>query len=172
MLVACDGSTSVGTPSGWTVDLNVSEPDYSRFIWLHKASAGDTTATFTTSTSSLAIYFFEIEGTHALDQSATGGVANTEYIVLPSITPSAGALLFSVACTAISSVVWPVYSPSIGPWRQRINLAPNSSGGRALVGWIGSYAAAGGSVVLPPPMDIYWSQFASAGIAYATFSIL
>jgi len=173
MLVACDGSSTVTAPAGWTVDLNVQQNTYARFMLVHKATAGETSVTFTVgSASSFSILFFELAGSHALDQSSTGGVANTNNVVLPAITPTAGSVVFGMSCQVANS--GQTYNPvlnSMGNWTC-VAVTALTSGGRALFGHISTVAASNVSTKPPVISNPGGGLFASGGIAYATFSIL
>jgi hypothetical protein len=173
ILLACDGSASVGTPAGWTVDINQTEATYARFILVHKATAADTSATFTTSSSNMAGYFFEVTGSHALDQSSLGGVANRQTVVLPAITPTAGSVVFGVAGIVVVSGFAYNNPGTISPlWRPIAAAAPVSGGGRALVGNV-SVVSAANTATTPPAISMPdVSLFGGGGIAYASFSIL
>ena len=77
-------------PSGWTVDFNQAESSYARLTLFHKATASDTSAAISASAAfTIAVYFFEVSGSHALDQSSTSGQAIAYSVVLPGITPTA-----------------------------------------------------------------------------------
>jgi hypothetical protein len=180
IIVATDGSQTITLPTGWTADLNQLQLSFSRIILLHKTTASDTSATFTTSSgTSFAAYFFEVAGSRSLDQSSTGGVANTTTIKLPSITPTAGAAVFGFAAgtssngnafTAISAAT-SMQAPVAGPWKPITNIALSTSG-RFFSGLILQQASDGTAIA--PPLINYTSTvslFSSGGIAYATFSI-
>lgn len=172
MLVGCDGSASVGLPSGWTADINQTEATYARFILCHKASAGDTNATFTCTNSSFSIYFFEVSGSHALDQSSIGGMANTGVVPLPAITPTANSLVFGAVAVVCNGLYDAVLSPVINPaWRTCSVQSQVSGGGRGLGFNVGTGAAANVSTT-PPAASIPIDLYSGGGIAYATFSIL
>lgn len=176
ILLSCDGSSAVGAPPGWTVDLDVQQPTYARFLLAHKTSAGDADAVFTVSAaSSFAGYFFEVDGAHVLDKSSTGGTANASYIPLPSITPSSGAVVFGVVASAgsnpPSSFGELAFSHSISPFWRQLSVCSEAVGGRLMLGWISS-AGASGAAATPPPINTVWGLYAGAGIAYASFSIV
>lgn len=174
LLIACDGSSVVTIPAGWTQDINQQENTYARFILCHKASAGDTTATMTVaSASSFAVYFLELAGSHALDQNSAGGIANAPIVPVNAITPTAGSLVFAIAGIVPSSAVTTNGNTTISPaWRSLAVTSSVAVGARALIGWVGQYAALNTSTQ-PPPISLSGiSLFSGGGIAYATFSIL
>jgi hypothetical protein len=179
MIVSADGSASVGTPAGWTVDINQTAGTYARLLVLHKASAGDTTAVFTASSSSFSAYVFELSGSRTLDQSSAGASANISTITPPSITPTAGAAIFvAAALVSNGSTGFPFVEPiPLGNWTT-INVealadgagsAP--SGARSLAGM--AYQGVATNVSTSPPLLWYptFTLFGSGGVAYATFSI-
>lgn len=172
MFVATDGSASVGLPAGWTADINQTQATFSRVILMHKATASDTGATFTLTSSSIAIYFFELSGSHALDQSTAAGIANAGSLNFPAITPTANSVVFGIACLVTSTGGF-VYIPNpISPLWHPISLAAFAAGGRGLVGYVSNVAAA--HVSTAPP-SITWPGLTlttGGGIAYAVFSIL
>lgn len=175
ILVACDGSQTVTVPSGWTVDFNSQQSTYARLILIHKATAGDTSATFTVSSgSSFAAYFFEVSGSHTLDHFSTGGSANAAFVRLPAITPSMGTAVFGAACIVFGGTAAPIQcaSNALSPWKTLGVSAGASSGARVLVGNVFTQAATGVSVT--PPVLSFGNTplFSSGGIAYASFSIL
>lgn len=176
MLLSCDGSSTVTIPAGWTSDFNVQQNTYARLILCHKTSASDTSATFTVSTaSSFAVLFFELVGSRALDQSSTGGSANTSPLLLPSITPSVGAMVIgAVALVQNTSSYWgDALTASLNPLWQALNvMTPFNAGGRILCAHMRRQAAQGGSVTPPAASFPNFPFFASGGMAYATFSII
>lgn len=174
MIVATDGSSTVTAPSGWTVDINQTQSSYARLMVMHVASAGQTSATFTLSSSSATVQFFELGGSRSLDVQSSGGSANTTYTTLPSITPTAGSMVFGAGGTCVSSPVGVASQPSLFfPAVLWNNAQANSiqNGGR----WLNVdlyLAAASGSAITPPLLN--WSQtslYSGCGIAYASFSI-
>jgi hypothetical protein len=172
MIVATDGSASVTAPTGWTVDINQTQASFARLMVMHVASASQTTATFTLSSSSAAVYFMELSGTRTLDVSSLGGTANATWSALPSITPTSGAMVFGAggACAPNTSAISTVSIPMVGGW-SNVQVNATSGGGR----WLNVVSAAlpGAAVAVQPPA-LNWtqqSQFASCGIAYASFSI-
>jgi hypothetical protein len=172
MLISSDGSTTTTIPTGWTVDFNIQQATYARLILMHKTSASDTSAAFSTS-SPYSVLFFEVVGSHALDQSSTGGVANRSFVAMPSITPTTGSQVFCAAAFVnTASGLYPsVTLPVFSAW-QPFGAAFNGNGYRALAGYV-LPAPGTGSSVTPPMIDLSTiGLFASGGIAYATFSIL
>jgi hypothetical protein len=180
ILCGADGSSTVGFPAGWTTDLNVPASTYSRFVLVHKATAADTAATFTAgSASSFACYFFEVKGSHTLDQSSTGSVANTFHVAMPAITPTAGAAVFAfVAGTSnngntlsVATFATQIIFPLAGGWVP-ISYGDSQSGGRFFAGIVSQQPAAAAATT-PPVISIQTTTlFTSGGIAYATFSII
>lgn len=175
MLLAYDGNNTVTLPAGWTVDFNIVQIDV-RLVLLHKTSASDTTAVFSSSgTGGLSITFFEISGSHALDQSSTGTIAGTfpGSITMPAITPAAGAVVFAAAAIIVSSMTPPPQAlQSVNPnWRPLGGFAGNFNGSRVLIGHVSTVAAAAVSTK-PPTINSQAAAFGSGGTAYATFSIL
>jgi hypothetical protein len=180
MLVAGDGSSTVTAPTGWTVDLNVTQATYARFMLVHKATAGETSATFTVaSASSFAIYFFEVTGSHSLDQSSTGGISpagtvTNIAVVFPAITPTANSAVFGMATIVTTAGL--SYDTSTGDtiapnWGQ-LGFAAPATGGRGLFGKMSRVAATATSTQ-PPVLSFPSTQlFSGGGLAYATFSIL
>lgn len=173
-LVATDGSNSFTAPAGWTVDINQTEATYARFVLCHKASASDTSATFTSGSPTFAaVFFFECSGSHALDQSSSSGVANEAVVLLPAITPTAGSLVFGALCVVPSNAEPPTPSiSSFNPAWRSIALVSPLDGGRSLMFVVGTGPAQNVSTTPPPISFGGLVLFASGGIAYSTFSIL
>jgi hypothetical protein len=177
MLVAADGSQTVTLPSGWTVDFNITASTYARLILLQKTTASDTGATFSTSAATnYAVYFFELSGSHTLDQHSTGTSGNTNLTALPSITPSAGALVFGAECAVAASGPTVPYvaqftTTMVSGWTPFGDVIAGN-GARMLTGYVGQGAASAVSTT-PPNINIpQWTLFTSGGVAYATFSII
>jgi hypothetical protein len=173
LFVATDGSQAVTAPGGWTVDLNVQQNTYARLMVLHKTSASDTSATFTTSgATSFSGYFMEVTGSHHLDQSSTGGIANALPIIMPAITPSAGAAVFAFA-TLVPNVspTEIVVQPSINPLWRPMTATGTAPDNRVLIGHEYVSAAPNASMTPPPINSDGFQFFGGGGIAYATFSI-
>ncbi len=167
-----DGSQATTFPMGWTVDVNQAQATYARVFVIHKTSASDTSATFTTVSGALyACYFFEIIGSHTLDQSSSAGGGNADTVTFPAITPTANAVVFAVAGYAMNGTL--SASPSLNPAWRVITTGPLSSAGfRVLAGWA-SIVAATHTATLPPQLNLNDSGLLSgSGIAWATFSIL
>jgi hypothetical protein len=175
LIIATDGSQAITAPAGWTVDINQTQATYSRLMVLHKATASDTTATFTAgSTTSFSAYFFEMVGTHALDQSSLGGQANATYTAFPAITPSAGAIVFAVTSQVANSVSGSTFPPVItgSPyWHTFYSIGPSPQQ-RLLMGHITVTTVQNASIKPPILNNSSQALFPSGGIAYATFSIL
>lgn len=176
MIVAADGSQTITTPTGWTVDINQAQATFSRIMLLHKATASDTSATFTNvSGAAYAVYFFEVSGSHALDQSSVGGVANEFWVPMPAITPTANAVVFAMlASTQNGATILPVIDNTLSPnWKTLLSAAAQTAGGRFLCGFVSTVPATNVSTK-PPGINIATGMplFSGGGIAYATFSIL
>lgn len=177
LIIACDGSSVVTIPTGWTSDFNQQQSTFARLILCHKATAGESSATMTVaSASSFGVYFFEVAGTHALDVKSSAGTANTSQIVLPSITPAANSVVFGMACVVLSGTVaspTQFATESIAPTWKTLNISPPFSiSGRLLCGHVSTVAATNVSTK-PPVISLpNTNLLAGAGIAYATFSIL
>jgi hypothetical protein len=175
------GFVNLSCPSGWTQDFDETSSDTAMLL-CHVASASQTSATITwTGGNSLGSYLvFELSGARTLDVSSLAsrsGISTTncyDYQVLPSITPTAGSLMFGFAAydkTAISlgipfsqlSPQWmPVYSPGQG----------NSY---ILAGFV-AQSAATNTATTPPVIEVGYSGSCSAGgsvnnTVYGTFSI-
>jgi hypothetical protein len=177
MLIACDANSTTTIPAGWTSDFNQPQATFARLVLCHKTSASDTSATITASSAgNFAVYFFEVAGSHALDQSSLGGIANAQYIPLPAITPTANSVVFGMACVVLSTTQpspFQLATETIAPTWKTLNVAPPASvAGRALVGHVSTVAATAVSTK-PPVISLpNTNLFASGGVAYATFSIL
>ena len=179
MLVACDGSSTFTAPSGWTIDINQQENLYSRFVLMHKISASDTSATLTSgSAATFSGYFFEISGSHALDQYSAGGVAVQQFLGLPSVTPSAGAALFGAIAYTSAAAALPANLGQVPPsvflptWKCEYIQASEAVAGRGMMAILMTTSATN-IAITPPYLNFPGMQFyASSGLAYATFSIL
>lgn len=178
LLVACDGSQTISTPAGWTVGFNQAQSLYSRLIMLYKATASDTSATFTSSAGGgIAAVFFEVTGSHALDQKATAGIADTNVLTMPAITPTANSVVFAIAAFTTGGYPSAGVNPTVLPplslnWKPITLNMSNSAGQRGLVGLMSTVAAANVSTTPPPLQYPSVNLYAGGGIAYATFSIL
>jgi hypothetical protein len=174
IFAACggDGSDTVTPSSGWTIDINQTQATFARFMLIHKATASDTSVTFTFGSGSTTIgcYFFEVSGSHALDQVSMGGAAGPQ-VTMPSITPTSGAAVFALA-GIVSGGGTSENSPPINPaWHAIAGGFLATSSARCLTGNI--YAGtSGGSAITPPGLNFQGPLFSSGGVAYATFSIL
>jgi hypothetical protein len=179
IIICIDTTSAFTTPTGWTVDLNqasASSPGSTneRLVLLHKTSASDTTVNFSSIGATAAGRFYEISGSHALDQSSTGFIANSATVTYPAITPTAGAVVFGAAGFAQNGtppVTGDIQSPAGAPY-ESITSFSSSANTRTLVGFIGLQAAT--NVSTKPPQSGFPTAtlFSSTGIAYMTFSIL
>jgi hypothetical protein len=181
MIVGTDGAQAITTPSGWTVDINKAQTSNARLMVLHKTTAAESSATFTVSSgTSFSVIFFEVSGSHALDASTTGGQANALTVVLPAITPTAGAVVFGMAAFVMNNDAsacnsHAFTSSAISPNWHSISVCAGPTttiAGRALSGYISTVAASAVSTTPPvismPDVEL----FSGGGMAYATFSIL
>lgn len=170
ILIACGGPS---VPVGWTSDINIVQTN-ARLMLIHKATAGETSVTFTTgSADGYDVLFFEIAGVHALDASATGLISGTfnGSATPAAITASAGSVVFCALCSLTSGGV-NIANAMIDPqWRLIAPFGGNFNGSRYLTGHMSVIGAVGGSIT-PPPIDVLASAFGSGGTAYASFSIL
>ena len=171
MIVAADGSTTVTVPSGWTTDINQTQATFARLLVLHKTSAGDTSATFGVTNANVSVYFFELSGTHALDQSSSSGAANEQLVPLPAITPTANSVVFGAACIVTVNTVYNLDAVLNPMWRS-VQASSNLNGSRSLVMNVARTPAANVATTPPALSLVNAILFASGGIAYATFSIL
>jgi hypothetical protein len=178
ILIGFGGNVTPTFPTGWTVDLNVVGGADARFALLHKATASDTSATFSSSgADGYSVLFFEIVGSHSLDASSTGSVSGTfsGNITMPAITVSANSVVFGVICSLVSSATTvPSALPTMSPsWRVISGNVGNFNGSRFMTGHMGTVAASAGSVT-PPVINIPnpTAFFSGGGTAYASFSIL
>jgi hypothetical protein len=174
LLIACDGSSAVTIPTGWTLDFDQQENTYSRLILCHKTSAGDADATMSVgAASSFAVWFFELSGTRALDQLSDGGMANTSPVQTPGITPTAGALVVSAACLVGNNQPGTGFVGEylLAQWNA-LAIQGSAPGARALAGLVYRFASDGSA--LTPPLIAFpgLTLFSGGGIAYATFSIV
>ena len=180
ILMATDGSASITPPSGWTVDFNQVGSTYSRLLLVHKTSAGDTTAVWNSAGNPpWAYYFFELPGTRTLDQVSNSSSANANFVTLPAITPTAGALVIGAAGFTTNgynanSLPWPSQFalPSMNPnWKVFGQVGAPASAGRMLTGFVGQFTATAVSTT-PPQINIpQYTLYSGGGVAYATFSI-
>ena len=171
MFVAADGSGSVTTPAGWTKDLDVTQASFARFLLYHKTSAAESSVNIVQANSAaISVYFFEVTGSHTLDQSSTGGVANTQNLTFPAITPTANAVVFGMACFVTVGAMVP--APNINPAWRLLYIGDGVNGERSLGGFV-LLSAATNVATTPPQLGLNGTVlFSSGGIAYATFSIL
>lgn len=183
VLWSTDGSASASCPSGWTSDFNQTASTYARLVLCQKASDGTSSQVFTsTSASNDAFYFFELSGTRAFDASSTNSTTNETTIILPAITPTAGSVVFGAAAflcgatnpvtTSASFLLSPTYveAPTSPNWKTFGPLAAGTSS-RSLAGIVSQVAATHTSTT-PPIINMPTiTQYASGGVAYASFSI-
>jgi hypothetical protein len=120
----------------------------------------------------------EVTGTHALDQSAKSGIANTNNVTFAAITPSAGAAVFAFGAFVVAGSASttgtgpPSPSPSLNPLWRPLAVQTGINGGRSLFGF-GYVNAATNTAITPPQLGINSATlFSSGGIALATISIL
>ena len=175
IFLAADGSGAFTAPSGWTVDLNKTAT-YSRFVLMHKTSAGDTSAVLTSaSPHSFAGYFFEVDGSHTLDQSSTGSISNQQYMTFPAITPTLGATVYAVIAYMGNTGYYdqgPKPSFPFPTWVTDYVQASGSVAGRGLI-ILTNTTASDGTAITPPYMTFPgFTFYIGAGLAYATFSIV
>jgi hypothetical protein len=175
ILVSCDGSSSFSVSAGWAIDFDQQQNTYARLVLLHKTTAADTAITFTSGASSCwAGQMFELVGTHALDQSSTGGEANTNIVVMPTITPTANSVVFGAAAFASNGGgAYPNAMIQVGLAPYVANgIVCNSNGGRVLVSLTSNQAATNVATTPPPLCFPNIVLFSGSGVAFATFSIL
>jgi hypothetical protein len=177
LIVSSDGTSSFTAPSGWTVDFDQQQNNDARLVIMHKATASDTSATIATGSAvNLCAWFFELAGSHAIDQSSISGTAGLpttgSFTGLPfaAITPTAGAAIFAFAAVTEIGPTFPLVPLGSGAWLP-VNIQPSGNGFRSLFGYVANFAGAGVSVT-PPPLLIPPLLYAGGGIAYGTFSIL
>jgi hypothetical protein len=171
ILLAGDGSSTVGVPAGWTTDINQQQNTYARLILCHKATAGESSAVFTVSAaSSFAIYFWEVSGSHTVGASSSNGAANSTATNFPAITVTASSAVFSaVAMVSNAGAQFFPFLP-ISPWRTFGITAP-TGGGRCLMGMIYNFPSIAGSIT-PPQLNQNQALFTGGGMAFASFSIV
>jgi hypothetical protein len=134
------------------------------------ASAGQSSVTLTSSgTASVSIYFFEFAGSHGLDQVSSGGAADSVILRLPSITPTAGSLVFGAlgAVPGNSSPGQWAASPVINPAWRIISV----NAGRCLAFAVSNVSAVNVSTT-PPALSFPDIGLYGGGFAYSTFSLL
>lgn len=172
---AVDGSTTINCPSGWTSDINVPQASFARLLVCQKASDGTTSFTISFGGANEgAAYFAELSGARTFDQSSTGGIANQQFVTLPSITPTGNSMVFGLATiVGNSSGVWySLLDPVFNPLWTNIYIGEPASAARTLVGHVYGQTAASGVAIQPPTLSFTnLGLFASGGIAFATFDI-
>lgn len=171
-LICAFSSSTITPPAGWTVDINQAG-GFNQLVVVHKATAADTSATFGFGSSLPgSCYFFEQTGTHAFDQSSLGSNAsNVQNQTLPSITPTANSVVFSLAVvTPNNAPSTPIFAQTpLNPSWRRLDVGHDI--GRSLVGFMMTIPATN-VATKPPQLSIQGAMFSGSGIAYATFSIL
>ena len=170
--VASNVATTVNTGGGdGTLTINIT-------------SVGDRSADFVSAvgmTRPATAYFFEIQGTHALDQSATGGVniptlsafpysAYNQLVNFPSITPTSGAWVFGVASITADFLV--SQNPCLNPnWRMLTNPGIFAGGFvGSMAGFASNYGASGVSEA--PPQASLSAELLTGTLTWVTFSIV
>jgi hypothetical protein len=140
--------------------LRVSDGTETQFVGANFAQADNYSA-----------YMFEFAGSHSLDQYATGITANQnqQSLILPSITPATGAMVFGCGCFIPANWATGFVTGAGGLWLP-INV-PGAATGRALVGAVGIKAGAGVPIV-PPTIGMNSPGYGSDGAPYATFSLI
>jgi hypothetical protein len=183
LMISCDGSNTFSLPAGWTIDINQTQATYSRFVLAHKTSAGDTSVLISQGGggSAFGVYFMELVGSHALDQSSMTGAATTnttpDYIVPGAITPTAGSVVYGVAATTVNSPLTyqQPYNAGSANSYNCFSTAPQLNGGRMLIVFAGQTAAKNVSTrppAIPLANQLQSGLFNSGGVAYGSFSIL
>jgi hypothetical protein len=179
ILCSLDGSATVTFPSGWTVDFNQVGTTYARLALIQKTSASDTSAVFSGATSSFACYFFELSGARTFDQLSASSQADSATTLFPSITPTAGSLVFGAQSFVGELATTSLFSDSLfsppalsSDWKAfGVDGWPNQATARVLTGYV-SQVGATGSAISPPTLSIpQWSQYSGGGNAFASFSI-
>lgn len=172
---------TITQPSGWTVDFNSIAGADCRLWMVHKTTASDTSATFTSSgIASWAAYFFEVSGSHTLDKSTTpGGVSSAGgSITFSSITPTTGAAVIASACypgvssTNVATSIAPPFNPL---WHVIQMQGSAQTSGVTTPRSLGAFvygAASNGSLLLPPQLNFGSAQGSGVGQTWITFSIL
>lgn len=178
MIIVNDATSAFVAPTGWTVDFDVISgggvaATHNQVVLMHKASAGDTTVVIPGGGGAPAGRFFEVSGTHALDQSSTGAIANAQTIPFPAITPTANSVVFAVAGAAMGTYVAPMQAPAMTPaaWAP-LDATSAVSSARFLVGFMSTQPATNVSTQPPTVLMPTTGLVGGTGIAYATFSIL
>jgi hypothetical protein len=173
IFVAAGGSVSGTCPTGWTQDINITGGSFDRLMVCHKAAAGDTTADMS-GMQFLAGYFVELNGSRTIDQSSTGNNSGTaDFIILPSITPTAssitvgiGAVISSSSLSLGATVLDPVLNPL---WT---NIYVQNGSQHFLIGHIYGQTSAASMAIQPPNLSFSGlTPLSSGGFAWATFNI-
>lgn len=175
LVVSCDGSATVGLPSGWTVVFNQPESTYARLVVLMKTSAEDTSAAFTHPTgSSFAVHFFELSGTRTVGTYSSAGMGNNQYVVFPFITPSAGALVMGYAAmVGGGDLPTPTAIGGMRPYHTIGGAYSNQNGGRLLAGIAFDIPVFNANPIAPPNIYVGMgtSLYGGGGVAYATLAV-
>jgi hypothetical protein len=173
VFAACggDGAAAVTPSTGWTVDISQAQASYARFLLVHKATASDTSVVFTfaSGNSTIGCYYFEVSGSHALDQSSPFGTTGTN-VVFPAITPTSGAAVFAMCGSTTNGYM--ATSPPLNPaWHSIISGALNVTSARFLSGNVYG-GTSSGSAITPPGLNFLGVLYTNSGTACSSFSIL
>ena len=173
LILGVDGNSAFTAPSGWTCPLNVTHgTDYARLVVCLKASAGDTSVSFSNAGSVTPNgRFYELAGSHTFDQYSSGSSSAAGVIDFPAITPTAGAAVFSVGTSIVNgSNVVPPQLPIGNPAWMPLDVFSGYSYNRLIFGSVYTQPATNAST-LPPEVVIYPGLYSGGGLAWATFSI-
>jgi hypothetical protein len=172
LIFGVDASGSFTGPTGWTCSINVSSgTNYPRLVVCLKASAGDTSISFSTANAATPSFrFYELSGSRSFDVSSTGFAGSGGTVDFPAITPTTGAAVFAAA-TAVNPNNGTLGQLILGaPGWESIEVDLGTTYMRDLVG--GMYMqASDGTSILPPEISLTFAPLSGSGIAYATFSI-
>lgn len=174
MIGVADGTQTFNACSGWTTDLSYTGAGTSaRIVVMHVASASQTSCTLTTSSNTaVAFYFFEISGTHTFGTSSTAH--GTSLFKFPglSITPSSGAVVFSIAGITVNNTPDPVVNPLLSPNWKPFWVGSPAGVSRVTFGIMATTPATG-SAITPPPFNVAptTTYYTLTDAPYATFSI-
>jgi hypothetical protein len=175
LIILAYDSTQTVTPSvAYTTGFTVTTPTYNGLKALLRVSNGTETsftcAAFST-VDNFAAYMYEFSGSHSFDQHSTGTTANQNVYsaILPSITPTSGAMVFGAGCFIPANYCTSNVS-SGGDKVIPISVMGIASA-RVLVGCV--YAAAStGAATVPPTIGVSSAGYGTDGFAYASFSII
>ena len=173
ILVTTDTTATVTTPSGWTLDFNCVSSATGNLVNLyHKATAADTSASFTLAVSStFSVYFFEVAGSRTFDTSACSNISGSTSMKPPSLTPTAGSMVVSAAgynWGAGTNGQSPA-APISGDWTPEGYPSNAAASARSLGVYIYKYAASG-SAIQSPNIDLLNSVSGGTNAETATFS--